>query len=185
MRKVTILRGPLKDRSYISELLTVQGNRGYYQSIGLGELSVDLKEATNIEDASNFQDKFDETYTYDKVKFGVNKRVYDRSFIDKENILVAENKTHFQIAYKFPWGYELIIMVKSEHDYEIIRDDLQEMKNKKQWGGVVSYCEKKIKKNPKNPKWYEEIALVYEYKNKPIQAIYYRRLKKENCNETN
>lgn len=181
MRKVTILRGLKKDRSYISELLTVQGNRGYYNCVGLGSLSVDLDEAISIEDASSFQHKFDETNIYDKVKFGINKRVGDRSFIGKENILVAENKTHFQIAYKYPWGYELHIMVKSEHDYEVIRDDLDEMKNKKQWGGIVSYCEKKIKKYPKDQKWYEEIALVYEYKNKPKQAKYYRRLKKENC----
>ena len=37
-----------------------------------------------------------------------------------------------------------------------------------------------MKKYPKDPKWYEEIALVYEHKNKPVQAKYYRRLKKEN-----
>jgi len=187
MKKITITRKD-DDRSYTDDLITIDngvascelskvGTTNIYLAIAK---TIDLAIAKTIEDASHFQDTFKEEGIYDRVIFGPNKITGDRSWCNEEQILVAENKTHFQIAAKLHFGWVLHIFVKAEHDFEIIKDEFQTMKKQKQWGGLVNFCENKIKDHPHISMWYEEIALVYEELKKPKQAKYYRDLKQKN-----
>lgn len=183
MNKYTILTNR-EDRSYISDMWS--DNNGDFlfcndKILGLRKLPLGI--ITSKECANSFLEKEQKeiNFKYTLIKIGVNNRTGDRSYTDKEERLVAENKTHFQIMHEYPWGWVPCLMIKSEHTIERFIDILQDMKNKRQWGGIIQYCINKIQEDSSNKKWYDEIIEVYNIKKKPIQAGYYRKLRNEQC----
>jgi len=121
--QITITRRD-DDRSYTTQLITIikeDNTHIYFNHKMFGCITLNKKKIKTREDASNFKTlETIEDINYHKVKIGKNKRTNDISFTDCPQKLIAENKTHIQIAVQFPWGIELIVLAKEEHDIEIL-----------------------------------------------------------------